>query len=149
MELICGGREAEIEDQIQELGHIRDMLVIQKGIIGQYLPMIRRIAERALNRAGEEQSAIIEESYVSQASILERSAILALCKIMAFSKEICGENIKLMFNLIEAKNIDSIIKCNIVLAIGDLYQRHANVLDDYIKRIFNLLHSKDDNIVRK
>jgi hypothetical protein len=61
MELICGGKEAEIEDQIQELNHIKDDLLIQKGLIGQYLPMIIRIAERALHRNDEESSSLIDE----------------------------------------------------------------------------------------
>ena len=54
MELICGGKEAEIEDQIQELNRIRDNDLVQKGMIGQYLPMIVRIAERTLHRANSE-----------------------------------------------------------------------------------------------
>jgi hypothetical protein len=54
MELICGGKEAEIEDQIQELNGIRDHALVQNGMIGQYLPMIVRIAERTLHRANSE-----------------------------------------------------------------------------------------------
>jgi hypothetical protein len=54
MELICGGKEAEIEDQIQELNRIRDHALVQNGMIGKYLPMIVRIAERTLHRANSE-----------------------------------------------------------------------------------------------
>ena len=98
MELICGGKEAEIEDQIQELNGIRDHELVQNGIIGKYLPMIRRISEKALQRATSERSSLIDNDmgHVS-VSLLERSAILALCKIMCISKEICGENVPLIF----------------------------------------------------
>jgi condensin complex subunit 1 len=75
------------------------------------------------------------------ASVLERSAVLALCKVMCVSKEICGENVPLIFKIMESTQVDSVIRCNIISAIGDLYQRHANVLEEYIKKLFKLLHT--------
>ena len=62
MELICGGKEAEIEDQISELNSIRDHALIQNGIIGKFLPMIRRIAEGVFKKANEERSSLLEDS---------------------------------------------------------------------------------------
>jgi hypothetical protein len=41
----------------------------------------------------------------------------------------------------ECTQVDSVIRCNIISAIGDLYQRHANVLEEYIKKLFKLLHT--------
>ena len=35
-----------------------------------------------------------------QVSILERSAILALCKIMCISNKLCKEHIQLLFDLL-------------------------------------------------
>ena len=67
--------------------------------------------------------------------ILERSAILALCKIMCVSSLICMENIDLLFNLLKS-NIDFGVKANIILSIGDLYNRYPNVLNDKTKDIF-------------
>jgi hypothetical protein len=68
--------------------------------------------------------------------IFERSAILALTKIMCISNTICTEHIQLIFDLTLTKSLDLVIRCNLVVAIGDLYQRHANLIEDYIKKLY-------------
>ena len=45
LELICGGKEAEIEDAVQSLNKIREERFIQNGLIGQYLGSIVSIAQ--------------------------------------------------------------------------------------------------------
>jgi hypothetical protein len=53
------------------------------------MPMILQIARRA---------SIAEEEMII--SIIERSAILTLCKIMCISKDVCKDNIELIFEIL-------------------------------------------------
>ena len=48
--MICGGKEAEIDDAITELNIIKDKVLIQSGLIGDYLPILLRIAKTTLQR---------------------------------------------------------------------------------------------------
>ena len=41
------------------------------------------------------------------------------------------------------------IRSNLIVAIGDLYQRHANLIEDHIKRLYGILNEKGNIIVRK
>ena len=65
--------------------------------------MIAKIALEAMK--GPERSSLFEDDGVIEAnpiSFLERSAILALCKIMCVSKEICTKYIGLIFDLMSS-----------------------------------------------
>jgi hypothetical protein len=55
---------------------------------------------------------------------------------MCVSNKICTENIQLIFDLTLTKSLDQVIRCNLVVAIGDLYQRHANLIEDHIKKLY-------------
>ena len=87
---------------------------------------------------------IVEEpnDSILEHSMLERSAILALCKILCVSGKLCDENVQLIFDLLERVSLDPITKCNIVVSIGDLYQRHANKIEVHIKKLYSLLRTK-------
>lgn len=79
--------------------------------------------------------------------ILEKSAILSLCKYMCVSSKICAAHIDLMFSLLKS-NIDFGVKANIIISVGDLFNRFPNVLNERTKDIFMLLHDKS-SYVRK
>lgn len=77
--------------------------------------------------------------------ILERSAILALCKYMCVSTKICSENLDLIFGLVKS-NIEFGVKTNIIITLADLFNRYPNLLNERVKDIFMLLHDKEIHV---
>jgi condensin complex subunit 1 len=80
--------------------------------------------------------------------MLERSAILALCKMMCVSSLICQEHIDTLFQLLSS-NIDFGVKANIIISIGDLFNRFPNILNEKTRDIFMLLHDKQNHVRRQ
>jgi hypothetical protein len=75
MENICGGSEAEIDELVGYLSQTREQNFVQKGILGLYLPLLLSVAKSA--------------AALNSPSLLHRSAILALCKVMCVSSQLC------------------------------------------------------------
>lgn len=80
--------------------------------------------------------------------ILERSAILALCKFMCVSQKICQENLDLVFNILNSR-IDFGVKANIIISLGDLFNRFPNALNERTNDIFTLLHDEQNHVRRQ
>lgn len=79
--------------------------------------------------------------------VLERCAIMALCKAMCVSSKLCAENIDLVFQILESK-IEFGVKCNVIISLGDMFNRFPNILNEHTQRMFTLLHD-DQNRVRR
>ncbi len=58
---------------------------------------------------------------------------------MCVSSQICVANIDLLFQLLGSK-IDFGVKANIIITIGDLFNRFPNIMNEKTKDIFMLLH---------
>lgn len=80
-----------------------------------------------------------------QLCILERSAILALCKYMCVSSKICIANLDLLFGLVRS-HIEFGVKINIIITLADLFNRYPNLLNERVKEIFMLLHDKEVDV---
>ena len=80
--------------------------------------------------------------------LLERSAILALCKFMCVSQQICAQNLELLFNILKSK-IDFGVKANIIISLGDLFNRFPNILNEKTNEIFMLLHDEQNHVRRQ
>ena len=55
-------------------------------------------------------------------SRVQNAAVLALCKFMLVSSELCEENVTLLFTLLE-KSTDEKTRCNIMILLHDLIIR--------------------------
>ena len=119
------------------LDEITESSLIQEGILGRFTPILQAIAQEALRRNTTNES-VLKAPYLS---IMERSAILALCKYMCVSKKICIENLDLVFALLQS-NIEFGVKVNIIITLADLFNRFPNELNERVKKIFLLLHDK-------
>ena len=88
---ITGGKDAEIEQYVLMLHKIAEENLIQDGLLGKFLDPIRGIAQSAQQRYSGEGAQESNQFKVSmpEICILERSAILALCKFMCVSSLIC------------------------------------------------------------
>ena len=146
---ISGGNDAEIEQYTQALTKITEEQLIQEGLIGLYLPQIQKVSSIALQRYQVKSPAQLEQLNQArpQVDLLARSAIMALCKIMCVSTKLCQENLMLIFDLLDSE-VDFGVKNNIIVALGDMFNRFPNVLNEYSRRLFQLLHDKDNHVRR-
>ena len=67
---------------------------------------------------------------------------------MCTSSDICSENLELLLDLIQQTNVSDQVKQTIVCAIGDLWRRFTNMIEDKSERIYCLLTDKSP-IVRQ
>jgi hypothetical protein len=44
--------------------------------------------------------------------------------------------------------VDGPTKANLILGVGDLYQKHANLVEPYVKRLYRQLHPPAELVVR-
>ena len=117
--------------------------MIQNGLLGRFLEPILSIAKsiRDKHKANDWHETPPEES------ILERSAILALCKFMCVSEVLCKEHLDLIFELLDMA-IDSEVKSNIIISIGDMFNRFTNSFDLKTNAIYKLLHDEQSHVRR-
>ena len=115
--------------------------MIQEGLLGRFLPIIKSVSEEACKRYSTNESAL----NAPHLCILERSAILALCKFMCVSSQVCNENMDLLFNLVKS-NIEFGVKANIIITLADLFNRFPNNMNERVKDIFMLLHDKEVHV---
>lgn len=87
------------------------------------------------------QNIISSESF--KCSILERNAVLALSKFMCISNMFCKKYLQLMIDMLQKPKIDSVVKNNVLITLGDLMHRHPNTIEAYGKFLF--LSMRDDN----
>jgi len=121
---------------------ITEESLIQSGMLGKFLPPLVQIATQAIHKYSQPLD------QPPPVCLLERSAILALCKYMCVSSQICQQNIDLLFALLRS-NIDFGVKANIIIAVGDLFNRFPNVLNEKTKDIFTLLHDPVPHVRRQ
>ena len=115
--------------------------LIQEGLLGRFTPILRGMAEEALRRYTTEESVL----RAPHLCMMERSAILALCKFMCVSQKICSVNLDLLFGLVKS-NIEFGVKTNIIITLADLFNRFPNLLNERVHEIFMLLHDRDIHV---
>lgn len=81
MAQITGGKEAEVDQYRSMLDDITESSLIQDGLLGRFTPILQAVAQEALTRYSTQES-VLRAPYLC---VLERSAILALCKYMCVS----------------------------------------------------------------
>ncbi|CAJ0830350.1 1237_t:CDS:10 [Entrophospora sp. SA101] len=87
----------------------------------------------------------INKSYNNQ--MLQVVSTLTLTKFMCVSSKFCEDNLQLLFTILEKTN-DPTIKCNIIIALGDMTVCFNNVIDQHINYLYNRL-SDDNTLVKK
>ncbi len=64
------------------------------------------------------QELISNESY--KCSMLERSAVLTLSKLMCISEAFCIKHMDILIEILKRPKIDAVIKNNVLICLGDL-----------------------------
>ena len=113
------------------------------------MPQIKKVCTVALQRYRVRNEAQREQLNNARPPfcILDRSAIMALCKIMSVSSELCAQNLQTIFELLQSQ-IDFGAKSNIIISLGDLFNRFPNLLNEHSRNLFNLLHDEDNHVRR-
>lgn len=107
-------------------------------MIGRFLGLIQSVCNEALARYSDSESALRAPTLC----IIERSAILALCKICCVSSKVCSQHLELLFALVKSK-VEFGVKANIIITLADLFNRFPNIMNERVKEIFELLHDKN------
>ncbi|BFZ23473.1 hypothetical protein BsWGS_26512 [Bradybaena similaris] len=78
---------------------------------------------------------------------LQTAASLALAKFMLVSSQFCEAHLQLLFTILE-KSPSSVIRSNLIIALGDLTFRFPNLIEPWTPHLYARLHD-DSNLVRK
>lgn len=54
----------------------------------------------------------------------------------------------MLFEILELPNFDSLVKGNILIAVGDLYKRFTNTLESKNEKFFSCLHDPKSHVWR-
>lgn len=136
---IAGGKEAEIEYDINLLHKIVEEEILYKNLLGKFAPLIIDIAHRIL---------VCDRPDMESNLFLYKSAILSLCKFMCISAKFCEDNLPFLFDLLNSELIDPSLKLNICAAFGDFINRFPNILQKQVSKFFSCLHSKNQQVAR-
>ena len=124
MDQISGVIDAELERDKEFFWNLTEKHLIQKNILAKIVPIVIEVIKETIEKFKR-----IEEE--KSATYLERVSVLSFCKFLLVSEEFCKEHIHYLFDLLELKGLDSKVKGNILIAIGDLYKRFTNTLESH------------------
>ncbi|TIA88190.1 hypothetical protein E3P99_02731 [Wallemia hederae] len=79
--------------------------------------------------------------------MLRSAATLSLSKFMCVSSKFCEEHLLLLFKILETTK-DATIRCNIVIALGDIAVCFSNLIDENSDKLYAGL-SDDEIVVKK
>ena len=141
LDQIGGGKEAELDIDIDVLHNIIENDFLYNNIIGLFVPLIIQFSKNSLKVNSQDYKLNYNENeslFYNPLKNMYKSAILCLTKLMTISQRFCAENIPLLFSIVESETIPTDIRCNIIIAFGDLINRWPNILHLESPRVFRL-----------
>lgn len=129
---VAAEAEAETERKVAE---ISEKEIVGRGLIGLFGPLLVRVVR---NEGGAFSS-----------EILMQSSTLALCKFMCISESFCEKHLPLLFTVLaNAPRIDTTLRANTVVALGDLAFRFPNAVEPYTPRLYACLRDTSTRVRR-
>lgn len=130
------GVAAEVEaENERRFADISEKEILGRGIIRNFTPLLVRVVG---NDGGNFES-----------EILRQSSTLALCKFMCISTSFCEEHLPLVFTtLSDAPSMDTTLRANIVIALGDHAFRFPNEVEPYTPRLYACLRDSSTKVRR-
>jgi hypothetical protein len=106
------------------------------GFASKYVPLITSIVQRQLT-IGEQAAAAYEA--------LAQSALLALCKMMCISGEVCEKNLQLLFTVLGRARSPA-LRATVATALGDMMFRFPNMIEPYTHHMYARLRDADPKV---
>lgn len=102
------------------------LLLSSDSLLGKFLPIIAYIAANT-NQAFDHR-------------ILRETSVLALCRCMSISSEMCAMYLPLLFTILQRETVE-VIQTSIIVAVGDLAFRFPNAVEPWTPRLYSCLAS--------
>ncbi|KAK9823736.1 hypothetical protein WJX72_005030 [[Myrmecia] bisecta] len=107
-------------------------IVAAGNLVGRFAPLVACLChDRAL---------------LSSHPLLRSSALLALTKLMAIDQSFCDANLQLLFTLLQNRAVEASVRSNLVIAVGDLAIRFANLLEPWTEHMYKPLLDSDTGV---
>ncbi|CCF55936.1 hypothetical protein KAFR_0A05000 [Kazachstania africana CBS 2517] len=126
--MIGGTNEDDFTDAIQFVKE-NELLYGDNSILSKFCPLVEEIVSNS-DRFND--------------TILQRTAVLCLEKLMLISSSYCEKSLPLLITVME-KSPDPIIRSNAVLGLGDMAVCFNNLLDENTDYLYRRLH--DENLM--
>ncbi|KDO28964.1 hypothetical protein SPRG_20069 [Saprolegnia parasitica CBS 223.65] len=120
--------EAHDEEMLQELTQHE---IVGTNLLGAYGPILVRL--------------VANEDGCFDDEMIKETATVALCKFMCISSDFCEKNLPLVFTKLKESEQPS-VRCNIVVALGDLSFRFPNLVEPWTSHIYARLRDIDTNV---
>ncbi len=126
---VNASEEYELE-QMRERAE-RDLIDRERGnLLSVFGPILARVCAYPLQYADP---------------MLQRSAVLALCKLMTVSSDFCDEHLRLLFTILHTSK-DPKIKANVMISLGDMCFRFPNLLEPWSAHMYGRLRDADTGV---
>uniref|UniRef100_A0A6B2KWU1 Uncharacterized protein n=1 Tax=Arcella intermedia TaxID=1963864 RepID=A0A6B2KWU1_9EUKA len=105
--------------------------IIFKNLLGAFVPLIVAVCK---NENGQFND-----------PTLRKSAVLALSKYMCVNSEFCKKHLELLFSILHGSDPPG-LRANILICIGDLTIRFANLIQPYTDKIYTCLQDSETRV---
>jgi len=134
LEEISGGKAAQLEIQMQYLSEIQDKAILSEtNLLGITVPAVESLA-RSLPQL--------------KSLKLQQATLLTLAKFMCVSQSLCVRNIIVIISVLQG-SLSASIKCNAVIAFGDLTLRYPNLMEEHSEVLFSSLRDREVEVRKK
>ncbi|KAK9839654.1 hypothetical protein WJX81_003584 [Elliptochloris bilobata] len=123
-QLGVGAAAADAElDALKETAEAE--ILAPSGLIGRIAPLVAAFCH---NRA-------LLGAHVA----LRGAALLALARLMCTSAQFCDDNLRLLVTLLHTRAVEPGVRCNLVVALGDLAFRFPNLVEPWTAHLYQPL----------
>ncbi|KAK9836505.1 hypothetical protein WJX74_001907 [Apatococcus lobatus] len=129
------GKSVAADAELDSLKDAVEREIVASGqLIGRWGPLVQQLChDRNL--------------LMCQADVCS-SALLALTKLMVIDAGFCEDNLQLLFTLLQARSVSARVRCNLIVAMGDLAVRFPNILEPWTSHMYQPLSDADLGVKR-
>ncbi|GAX78483.1 hypothetical protein CEUSTIGMA_g5922.t1 [Chlamydomonas eustigma] len=131
-----GSQAAEAQLDVLKESIEKEILQAEVGcMLGMYASVVQAVCN--------------SQSIMQAHPLLRTSALLSLTRLMAIDPSFCESNAPLFFTLLEKKELEPSIRCNLVVALGDLAFRFPNVMEPWTAQMYEPLGDPNLDVRRR
>ncbi|SOV04085.1 related to YCS4 - subunit of condensin protein complex [Ustilago sp. UG-2017a] len=126
LDQVAGNAEDEIGEVIASVRE-KELLYGSRSVLAMFGPIITHICSSP-------------KSYPNE--LVQRAAVLTLCKFMCVSSTFCEANLALLLHILTTSK-DAVIRSNVVIALGDIAVCFGSLVDENSDRLYAGLGDSD------